>query len=396
MNKIFQKGVSLYLVIIVMTIIFAIVFSLTTILLKQIKIARQIEDSSTAYYAAEAGIEEALKAIVKDKAVNLGDLYPNGNLSQPKAIGEAFYDVKIRCCVPGPGNCIFGVVGGGSCPGLSYSCPDGIPEDESCQSPSLCISSKGTYNGTERTLSLNYGLSQIIEYDYFSCTPRDGYTITKDIYNSYPKRAQFFTANQDYQSSSIEIPLSRSGLPGDVLISIQKIDNDLSLFGPFQGFFADFCNNCPECCYQPDGNKICEATLDGNSLSASNLFSLYDNSRSGVVIPWDNVCELEKGVSYAVVVEIADLELGPENRVHCLANMTGDSFPNCNIIEGPCRGVYAYAKVSGSNVYWEPYFLGEEFPNPAYDDDGDGILDCYDTDIQVYSLYFNLWRCPIN
>lgn len=58
-NKI-QSGVSLYLAIIVMVILLAVVLGLTTILIEQMKMVREIGYSVIALSAADAGIERVL------------------------------------------------------------------------------------------------------------------------------------------------------------------------------------------------------------------------------------------------------------------------------------------------------------------------------------------------
>ena len=55
-----QRGVSLYIAIVITVIILAIVSGVTTILLGQLRTARGIEHSVIAFYAAEAGIEKVL------------------------------------------------------------------------------------------------------------------------------------------------------------------------------------------------------------------------------------------------------------------------------------------------------------------------------------------------
>jgi hypothetical protein len=56
-----KKGVSIYLAIIIMAALLAIVLGLNAILISQIKIIRNMGYSVVAFYAAEAGIEGALK-----------------------------------------------------------------------------------------------------------------------------------------------------------------------------------------------------------------------------------------------------------------------------------------------------------------------------------------------
>ena len=55
-----QKGVSLYIAFLIMTILLSIGLSMSTILVSEIKIMRGMGKSVIAYYAAETGIERAL------------------------------------------------------------------------------------------------------------------------------------------------------------------------------------------------------------------------------------------------------------------------------------------------------------------------------------------------
>ncbi len=60
MSKFSQKGVSLYLSIMIMVILLAIVLGISGILLGQLKMMKGMENSVIAFYAAETGIERML------------------------------------------------------------------------------------------------------------------------------------------------------------------------------------------------------------------------------------------------------------------------------------------------------------------------------------------------
>ena len=60
MRKTKQKGVSLYLALLIMAILLSIGLGISAILFGQIKIIRGIGDSVVAFYAADTGIEEVL------------------------------------------------------------------------------------------------------------------------------------------------------------------------------------------------------------------------------------------------------------------------------------------------------------------------------------------------
>lgn len=63
MNK--QKGVSLYITIVIMTILLSIVLGLTNIIVTGAKIAGQFSDAVRAFSAADTGIENALYNLYK-------------------------------------------------------------------------------------------------------------------------------------------------------------------------------------------------------------------------------------------------------------------------------------------------------------------------------------------
>ncbi|KPJ57139.1 hypothetical protein AMJ49_02465 [Parcubacteria bacterium DG_74_2] len=55
-----QKGISIYLVILISTIILAIASGISTIIISQIKMTRQVGDSVVAFFVADTGIEAVL------------------------------------------------------------------------------------------------------------------------------------------------------------------------------------------------------------------------------------------------------------------------------------------------------------------------------------------------
>jgi hypothetical protein len=58
-----KKGVSLYLTVMILSLILGLAFSLNTLLLTQTKSLRNIGNSVIAFYATETGIEKALYSI---------------------------------------------------------------------------------------------------------------------------------------------------------------------------------------------------------------------------------------------------------------------------------------------------------------------------------------------
>lgn len=113
-----QSGTSLYLAIIIMVILLAIVLSLTTILLGQVAMVREMGYSVIALYAADAGIEEVL----------MDRTSPSSPCTEstPCPLGDAEYYLDIRDNVADP-NC-----------------------------PNFCIKSIGTYKEVSRAIEITY------------------------------------------------------------------------------------------------------------------------------------------------------------------------------------------------------------------------------------------------
>jgi Tfp pilus assembly protein PilX len=114
-----QKGVSLYLAAMIMTVLLAIVLGLSTILLTQVKIVGEMEDSVIAFCAADSGIE-----LVLNEGENATDTANySGSLDSGAAFNPQVYD---------PGS-------------------EGCPAD----TEHFCIDSRGTYNGIQRAIQIN-------------------------------------------------------------------------------------------------------------------------------------------------------------------------------------------------------------------------------------------------
>ena len=68
-NKTMQRGIALYLALILMFILFSIGLGISTILISQIKVIRGLGQSVVAFYAADTGVERVLYAIRKESYV---------------------------------------------------------------------------------------------------------------------------------------------------------------------------------------------------------------------------------------------------------------------------------------------------------------------------------------
>ncbi len=84
-NKNMEKGVSLYITIVVLSVLTASLLALVGISVSQLKIIQTAGNSVIAFYAADTGVEHCLQRIRKEG--NFSDF--SGN------VGEASYNVSI-------------------------------------------------------------------------------------------------------------------------------------------------------------------------------------------------------------------------------------------------------------------------------------------------------------
>lgn len=117
-----NKGVSLYLAVLVMIVLLSVILGLSTILLGQIKMIGEMNDSVIAFSAADTGIEAVLY---------LGsDATTSGNYS-----GSLDNNASWVAKVINPGDSEGGV-----------ECPADIAN--------FCIHSRGTYAGVQRAIQI--------------------------------------------------------------------------------------------------------------------------------------------------------------------------------------------------------------------------------------------------
>ena len=118
-----NKGVSLYLSLIIMGILLSIALGVSTILFGQIRMVRGMGDSVIAFSAANTGMEIAL----------YDGASPQSHYG-PTSLDGSSYEVWVT---QPPG-------GGAS----------GIPEDEDCSAPYFCIKSVGKFKDTRRAIEV--------------------------------------------------------------------------------------------------------------------------------------------------------------------------------------------------------------------------------------------------
>ncbi len=124
-----QKGATLYLAIVIMSVLLAAVFSISSIVLTQIRTIKGMGDSVVAFYAADTGIETALY-----------DLYNASYISHygPISLGSGTYTYEVWITQPA----------GGTLPGI----PIDSPFNCTGKGQYYCIKSIGTYNSIKRAI----------------------------------------------------------------------------------------------------------------------------------------------------------------------------------------------------------------------------------------------------
>lgn len=88
-----QRGISLYLAIIVLGIISGIVFGLTSLFLGQIKTLTTIGDSMKSFYSADSGVEHSLYNIRKEN----GDGLVLGNIDSDNSY--QLFSCGVNCMI---------------------------------------------------------------------------------------------------------------------------------------------------------------------------------------------------------------------------------------------------------------------------------------------------------
>ncbi len=97
-NKTMQRGIALYLALIVMFILLGIGLGISTILIGQIKIIRGVGNSVVAFYAADTGVERVLYAIRKEGYCSPPPLLPVQPFIDVALGNGATYTVTITAC----------------------------------------------------------------------------------------------------------------------------------------------------------------------------------------------------------------------------------------------------------------------------------------------------------
>lgn len=131
-----EKGVSILLAVLILSILLAIALGISYFITQQMKMMREVGYSIQAFYAADSGIEEALLS---------------ENLPLSGSVNGISYNVTCECCNPqlNPNTCL----NPGGCPSGCSSDPDG-----DCKASIFCLKSIGilTAKGIRRAIQVDY------------------------------------------------------------------------------------------------------------------------------------------------------------------------------------------------------------------------------------------------
>ena len=117
-----QKGVSLYLTIVILSVLTASLLALTSIAISQIKVIYKIGDSVVAFYAADSGAEQLLYEKLLYESPG-GESYLSANAGKCPVFSGNVGLATYRVCVDSSGTSVY---------------------------------STGTYKETERRVGLNF------------------------------------------------------------------------------------------------------------------------------------------------------------------------------------------------------------------------------------------------
>lgn len=155
MFKSSQKGVSLFLTIMILSVILSVVLGLTTILISQIRTVREMGNSTIAFYAANTGIEKVLDIAQEFITAPVGTPNPaTPEFYYPKeSLGNnAEYEVSVVCCEPDEPPCLWTLP--------NDPCPSGTGleiDDLKCTNAwYFCITSTGIYGSSKRAIRVDY------------------------------------------------------------------------------------------------------------------------------------------------------------------------------------------------------------------------------------------------
>ena len=128
-----EKGVSLLLSIFLFTILLGISLGISHFASRQIQMLKETGYSVNAFYAADSGLERALKEIVENNSFSSSGLVNGGS-----------YNVYCEYCQ------------GATCPNSNPSYPNPCSPNSNCRAFNFCLKVIGRYSGVSRAIQIDY------------------------------------------------------------------------------------------------------------------------------------------------------------------------------------------------------------------------------------------------
>lgn len=312
-----QRGLTLYLSIIIMAILLALVLGLTAISVTQLKMTRGIENSVVAFYAADTGIEQALKAIIYDREVDLVSSY-NGTIDIGAGPNNPTYWADVVCCsvyslTSYNLKCNFRYFDVYNVCQTPEDCPAGLNEDSDCSASRYCIRSKGDFKGVQRAIETTYGAdtSPLYYYTYNAAAEGGGVDIYEDTWG-----AQTFTTTEAFTIRRVGLELCGNGF----------------MWGPEINFVVTI--------WETDADGHPSSPLQCDAWAAADLLASECSSYGWIGVDLSGTeCNLSVYTKYAIVVWLNEI---PSDETNCLRwNMYN--------MEGYSGGNVEYSNDAGSN-----------------------------------------------
>lgn len=131
-----NKGSALLYTVLLLSLLLTVIFGLSTVISLQFGIMKDVGNSVVAFYAADAGIERLLNAVIaQNESLTINPI--DGSISgNPFSLNNGgSYSIYIKCKAGGTtGECM------------------GAPADASCSATNFCITSSGSYKNSKRAI----------------------------------------------------------------------------------------------------------------------------------------------------------------------------------------------------------------------------------------------------
>jgi len=146
-----EKGISIYMIVVLLFVLFGLAVGLSSLVLGQLTILRSMGNSITAFYAADSGTEKMLYEI-KQARPEINE-FTSSFYEEPVTATDfsgSSFKVDLLCHHGGISN---DTLCQERCPNCNH---DLTMNDEDKCIPRFCITSKGTFEGTNRAIEVKY------------------------------------------------------------------------------------------------------------------------------------------------------------------------------------------------------------------------------------------------